>query len=40
MIECEWCGCTDCCERIDLRGEPVLCDECYMSALKFEEDEE
>ena len=31
MIECERCGNPDCCERTDLRREPVLCDECYAS---------
>lgn len=38
MFECEWCGDPDCCERLDLRSEPVLCDECYFSAKEFEEE--
>lgn len=38
MPECSWCGDPDCCERTDLRGEPILCDECYYSALEFEEE--
>lgn len=37
MQECEWCGDRDSCERPDLEETPVLCDECYMSALDFEE---
>lgn len=28
MFYCELCGDTDCCERTDLIGEPVLCDRC------------
>lgn len=40
MLECAWCGDTDCCERTDLRGEPVLCDECYISAKEFETERE
>ena len=36
MLECAWCGDPDYCERTDLCGEPVLCDECYLSALEFE----
>lgn len=39
MIECEWCGDPDCCERCDLIAEPVLCDDCYYSALEFEEED-
>lgn len=38
MIECEWCGDPDCCERLDLEWEPILCDECYLSAKEFEEE--
>lgn len=29
MFYCEKCGTGNCCERRDLKGEPVLCDECY-----------
>ncbi len=29
MYFCEKCGSGDCCERTDLIGEPVLCDDCY-----------
>ena len=36
MFYCEWCGDADCCERLDLREEPILCDECYLSAKEFE----
>lgn len=38
MPECSWCGDPDCFERTDLRGEPILCNECYYSALEFEEE--
>ena len=37
MFYCENCGDPDCCERLDLWEEPVLCDECYLSAKEFEE---
>ncbi len=33
MFYCERCGDADCCERLDLQSEPVLCDECYEKAL-------
>ena len=33
MFYCERCGDSDCCERLDLKTEPVLCDECYKKAL-------
>ncbi len=36
MIYCENCGDGDCCERLDIIGEPILCDECYMSVYEFE----
>ena len=29
MFYCERCGDADCCERLDLQTEPVLCDACY-----------
>lgn len=29
MFYCEKCGSGDCCERTDLIGEPILCDDCY-----------
>lgn len=38
MLECEWCGDPDCCERLDLEWEPILCNECYLSAKEFEEE--
>lgn len=38
MFECELCGDGDCCERCDLAEDPVLCDECYQSALEWMED--
>lgn len=31
--ECEICGDYDSCERMDLVGEPVLCDNCYALEL-------
>ena len=33
MFYCERCGEYDCCERLDLPTEPVLCDKCYEKAL-------
>ena len=33
MFYCERCGDADCCERLDLETEPVLCDKCYEKAL-------
>ena len=33
MFYCERCGDADCCERLDLITEPVLCDKCYEKAL-------
>lgn len=33
MFYCERCGDADCCERLDLVTEPVLCDKCYEKAL-------
>lgn len=36
IMQCESCGDSNCCERCDLAGEPILCDECYMSAKEFE----
>ena len=36
MFYCEKCGSTDCCERCDIEGEPVLCDECYQTILNHE----
>ena len=29
MLKCEKCGNSDCSKRIDLVGDPVLCDDCY-----------
>lgn len=33
MLYCEKCGINNACERIDLVGEPVLCETCYLSEL-------
>lgn len=33
MFYCEICGSADCCERTDLDGEPILCDDCYCLEL-------
>ena len=33
MFYCEKCNSTECCERTDLPGEPVLCDNCYGTAI-------
>lgn len=33
MFYCDRCGSGDCCERADLKGEPVLCDNCYALEL-------
>lgn len=30
---CEVCHDTDCCERMNLKGCPVLCDNCYALEL-------
>lgn len=35
MFFCEKCESTDCCERTDLEGEPVLCDECYYEQIAY-----
>lgn len=34
MHSCEKCDAGDCCERTDLKNEPVLCDKCYAEELK------
>lgn len=36
MIYCDKCGNSDCCERTDLVGEPILCDECYTREIYSE----
>lgn len=33
MFWCKKCKSTDCCERTDLIGEPILCDECYKKEI-------
>ena len=38
MYGCERCDNPDCCERLDLPQEPVLCDECYLAALEAEKE--
>ena len=34
MIFCERCGDADCCERLDILTEPILCDKCYEEAVE------
>ena len=40
MFWCEMCGCGDCCERADIRGCPVLYDECYESVKQDQADKD